>query len=233
MTYRTFGDLSLQIQKELDIEDEEFIQGTELIGYFNTGVTIVESELLKLGLREEYLEGEALISIVSGQRQYDLPADIVDTKVRKIVYKNGPTIYTMDPLRGEDKFEGEDMLNQYNTSSEYYRWEILKLTEVYTLRVVPTPELSVTNAMRMLYWRSLNRYTDDSVNCDMPTPCYEFLLAYVRYRVYKKETHVNTASEKDDMGSMLQLMRDTLSGQIADPTIDIIDQDLTLYEEMS
>ena len=233
MAYRTFGDLSTQLKSEIDLEDEEFVQPAELIGYFNTGITIIESEILKLGLREQYLKSETFISVVSGQEEYDLPADIVDTKIRKIVYRNGPTIYTVNPMRGEDSFEGEDMLNQYNTSSEYYRWDIYKLTDEYTLRLIPTPQLSVTNGLRVLYWKDLNRYVSDSTNCDVPTVCYEFLLSYVRYRIYMKETHVNTPGEKEDMNSMLNLLRETLSGQIADPTIDLVDQDLTIYEEMS
>lgn len=233
MAYKTFGDLSDQVQAELDIEDEEFVQATELIGYFNTGITIIESEILKLGLREQYLKDEAFISVVSGTGDYSLPSDIIDTKIRKIVYRNGPTIYTVNPVRGEDAFENQDLLNQYATSSEYYEFDIFKLTEDYTLRLVPTPQLSVTNALRVLYWKDLNRYTGDSVSCDVPEVCYEFLLSYVRYRVYMKETHANTPGEKEDMGLMLDLLRTTLSGQIADPTIDLIDMDLSSYEEMS
>lgn len=233
MAYKTFGTLSAQVQAELDIEDEEFIQPTELIRYFNTAVTIIESEILKLGLREQYLKDEAFISLVNGTADYALPSDIVDTKIRKIVYRNGPTIYTMNPMKGEDSFEDEDILNQYSTSQEYYRYDLYKLTEDFTLRIVPTPRISVTSALRVLYWKDLNRYTADADNCDVPEVCYEFLLSYVRYRVYMKETHANTPGEKEDMGAMLELLRSTLSGQIADPTIDLMDPDLSAYEEMS
>ena len=232
MAYKTFGELNTQVSKELDIEDEEFIQSSELLGYFNTGVNIIEAEIVKLGLREKYLQDEAFISLVQGQSDYSLPSDIIDTKIRKIIYRNGTIIYTMNPMKTEDSYEAEDVLSLY-PGSEWYMWAIYKLTNDYTLRIVPEAALSVTDALRVIYFKDLNRYTDDAIECDIPEICLEFLLSYVRYRVYMKETHANTEREKADMGNFLSLMRDTLSGQIADPRIDLLDQDLSHYEEMS
>lgn len=232
MAYKTFGALSSQVSKELDIEDEEFIQSTELVGYFDSGVRVVEAELIKLGLREKYLQDEAFISTVAGQADYSLPPNIIDTKIRKLVYRNGPTIYTMNPMKNEDMYQAEDILNLYE-SSEWYMWELYKLTEEYTLRIVPKASLSVANAIRVIFYKDLNRFVADSTNCDMPEICYEFLLSYVRYRVYKKENNALLSDEKEYLASTLTNMRETLSGQIADPTIDLIDQDLSIYTEMS
>lgn len=233
MAYQTFGDLSTQVQRELDIEDEEFIQPQELIEYFNSGIRIVESEIVKLGLREKYLQAEDFISVVANQQDYDLPADIIDTKIRKVVYRDGNNIYTLKPLRGEDSYEAEDVLNLY-TSSEYYSYMLYKASDdSHKLRLVPKAAKSVTNALRIVYFKDLNRYTDDTDECDIPEICYEYLLSYVRLRCYMKETHVNTAGEKMMNDSLLQLMRETLQGQVADPDMDLIDQDLSHYGESS
>ncbi len=234
MAYRTFGDLSLQVQQELDIEDEEFIQPTELIRYFNSAVTIVESEIIKIGLREKYLQGEALISTVNGQADYPLPADIIDNKIRKIIYRDGVTIYEIPPMRGEDQYEAEDVFNLY-PGTDYFNYMIYKTgsNSSHILRLVPKATKAVANAMRMIYWKDLNRYTADGTLCDVPEICYEFVMSYVRYRVYLKETHVNTASEKEDMAILKALMSETLQGQVSDPNIDLIDQDLSSYQEQS
>jgi hypothetical protein len=232
VAYLTFGDLSAQVQKELDIEAEEFIQPEELIGYFNSAIRIIEAEIVKLGLREKYLQSEAYISTVSGQQDYDLPSDIIDTKIRKLVYRDGTIVYTLLPLKGEESYEAEDVLNLYS-SSEYYHYVVYKVGTTYKLRLVPKAVKSVTNAIRIIYFKDLNRYTADSVECDVPEICYEYLLSYIRYRCYAKETHVNAAGEQGNLNSLLQLMRETLQGQVADPEVELIDQDLSHYGESS
>lgn len=232
MAYKTFGDLSTQVQRELDIEDEEFIQPQELIEYFNSAIRIVESEIVKLGLRDKYLQSEAYISTVVNQSDYDLPANIIDTRIRKLVYRDGTIIYTLKPLRGEESYEAEDVLNLY-TSSDYYYYMIYKVGNDYKLRIVPKAVKTVSNAIRIIYFKDLNRYDADATECDVPEICYEYILSYVRYRVYAKETHVNTADEKQGMETLIALMRETLQGQVSDPDMDYIDQDLSHYQESS
>lgn len=232
MSYKTFGDLSAQVQRELDIEDEEFIQPQELIEYFNSAIRMVESEIVKLSLREKYLQSEAYISTVSGQQDYDLPADIIDSKIRKLVYRDGTIIYTLLPLKGEESYEAEDVLNLYS-SSDYYHYMVYKVGTVYKLRLVPKPVKSVTDGIRIIYQKDLNRYDNDLTECDVPEICYEYILSYVRYRCYSKETHVNSADEKQNLLSLLELMRETLQGQVDDPEMNTIDQDLSHYGESS
>lgn len=232
MAYKTFGELKSQVSRELDIEDESFVQGDELKEYFNSAIRIVEAEIIKLGLREKYLQTEAFISTVAGQQDYDLPSDIIDTKIRKIVYRNNTTIYTLNPVKAETGYEFEDVSNLYQ-STEYYMYEVYKIGEDWQHRLVPKAQKSVPNALRVIYFKDLNRYEVDSTNCDVPEICYEFILSYVRYRVYAKETHVNAGPEKAYLDDALKRIQDTLQGQIADPTVDLIDQDLSIYGEIS
>lgn len=232
MAYRTFGDLSEQVQMEIDIQEEEFVQPQELINYFNSGITMIESEIVKLGCKEKYLQTEAFVSIVSGQQDYDLPSDIIEQKIRKIVYRDNTNIYTLMPAKIEAAYEAEDIARLYS-SSDYYYYQIYKLTENHIIRLSPPAYLTVTNALRIIYFKDLNRYVDDDTNCDVPVVCYEYLMSYVRFRVYMKETHVNTEMEAKMCDGYLQLMRETLQNQVADPDMDINDQDLSHYEEMS
>lgn len=227
---KTFGDLRSQLEMELDTEDEGFVQETELQNYFNTGITIIESEIVKLGLREKYLQKETFVSTVANQSDYAIPTDIVANKIRKMIYRNGNTIYPIKPLRTEDSYETEDVYNVY-APSEYYRYSIYKTGELNILRLTPKALLSVSNAIRLVYFAKLNRFTADSVNCDIPDICYEYLLSYVRYRVYGKETHPNTAMERGDQMALLTLLRETLQNQVADPDMDLLDGDYSHYEE--
>ena len=232
MAYKTFGELSTQVQRELDLEDEEFIQPQELIEYFNSCIRMVESEIVKMGLRDKYLQAEDYIDLILNQADYSLPADIVDSKIRKLVYRDNNIIYTLKPLRGEGSFEAEDVLNQY-PGGESYRWTTYKIGSEQKLRLVPKVSKAVTNGIRIIYFKDLNRYDDDATECDVPEICYEYIMTYVRYRIYAKETHVNAPDEKENLGNLLGLMRETLQGQVADPEIDLIDQDLSHYGESS
>lgn len=234
MAYKTFGELSSQVQRELDIEAEEFIQPAELIEYFNSAIRQVEAHLMKIGLREKYLEGDTLISTVLNQADYDLPADCVDGKVKKVIYRNGSVKYKVPLERGEDMYLEEEILNEYS-ANETYRYRIAKdaTTKEYKLRLVPKASATVANCLRVYFERDLNRYDDDDTDCDVPDICYEYILSYVRWRCYAKETHVNTPIEGQQLLDLKQLMSETLVGQVSDTDQDKIDQDLTVYEEMS
>lgn len=234
MAYKTFGELRSQVERELDIEDEEFIQDQEIIEYFNSAIRVVESEIIKLGLREKYLQGEDFISVVSGTKDYDLPDDIIDSKIRKIIYRDGTLIYPLKPLVSEDAYEAEDVLNLYS-NSDIYKYMLYKNStdDLTKIRLVPVPTKTVSNALRVIYFRDLNRYTTAADEVDTPEICYEYILSYVRFRCNLKEGHENTASEKTMLDELLKLMRDTLQGQVADPEVDLIDQDLSHYSESS
>lgn len=231
--YRTFGDLASQVKQELDIEVEEFIQPSELITYFNSAINVVEAELMKIGQKDEYLKGEAFVSLVQGTNNYDLPADIVYSKIRKIIYRESNTIiYEVKKMVEERKYETEDILRVYNTT-DYYRYDLYQNGENWQIRIVPNVVRDVTNALRIIYWKDLNRYTADATTCNVPSICYEYIMSYLRYRCYMKETHVNTPGEKENMSMLLQAMRETLQNQVEDPDMTKNDLDLSIYEEMS
>jgi hypothetical protein len=237
MAYRTFADLRSQILVETDTEGEDFIQPTELVGFLNSAVTVAESEIIKLGLREKYLQGEAYISTVTNQADYDLPSDMVDTQIRKIIYRNGSIKYEIKPLLDEDQYLKEDIYNDYSANESYW-YQLYKdqSSDALKLRLTPKASNTVANALRVIYWRSLNRMIDENdttTNCDVPWVVYEFILSYVRRKIYKKELNMSTEMEQGELDSMLALTRETLQQQIADPNVNMIDMDVTIYGEMS
>lgn len=231
MIYRTFGDLKLQLEQEMDTEGEEFVGEAELRNYFNSGIIMLESNLIKLGLREKYLQGEAFVSTITGQADYDLPPDIVINKIRKIVYRNMTNAYTLQPVRTEESYACEDNLT--GEASEYYKYALYKIGNIQKIRLIPTPRIAIPGALRVIYFKSLQRFTVDSDLCDLPDVGYEALLSYVRYRVYAKESHVNTPDEKQNLSTLVGMFIDTMQNQVADPDIEMLDQDFSHYSEMN
>ena len=84
---KTLLELTTAIKLELDLETEDFIQPNELVGYFNHAIREAEAHILKLGARDKYLTSKVFISLVQGQDTYDLPGNIYEDKVRKVIYR--------------------------------------------------------------------------------------------------------------------------------------------------
>lgn len=232
MAYRTFGDLKQQVLRETDTEVEEFIQDPEVRGYFNTAVTLVESSLLRIDPAANYRIREALIDVVQGQSLYTLPADIIDEKIRKLVYVDGVTIYEILPLISDKQYEFKQFANLY-ANTDVYRYRLVLDGNSYKIELVPTPIKSVTSGLRVTYAKDLNRFDVDTTECDLPQSCYEFLMSYVRYRIYMKENHVNTPGEKADMEAYKKSMDDHLAMQTLDLNSTEAVKDMTHYEEHS
>jgi hypothetical protein len=233
MAFKTFGDLNTELENELDLEGEEFIDKPELIRLWNRAVGVAEGHLITLGLKDKYLLGREQISIAQGQEEYDLPATLYGNKIIKIIYRVGATFYTLLPLDSKDMFENYEYLNNF-AQTDYYRYMITHTTPgSQKLLLVPKALATQVNALTIWFSRAANRYTVDGDICDLPSAAYEFLNAYVTEKVYKKESHVNFAEAKADRQEKEQLMMSVLSGQISDSEMTMIEADLSAYQESS
>lgn len=233
MAFRTFGSLNSELQTNLDLEGEEFIAPEEMIGLWNRAVGVAESHLITLGLKDKYLLSRAQLNTVQGQEEYDLPATLFGNKIIKVIYRLNATFYTIFPLSGDSMFEDYEYIKNY-TSTDFYRYFITHSTpSAQKFLLVPSARETATNAITIWFSRSANRYTVDADICDLPDIAYEFLQAFVREKVYEKESHVNFDGAKADRMEKEQLMMSVLSGQIADNELTRMEQDLSHYQESS
>jgi len=231
MAFRTFGDLNNQLKKELDLEGEEFISPSEMIGYWNHGVSIAESHIITLGLRDKYFLSRQALNTVLGQELIDLPIDIYANKIIRIIYLNGGTFYTVRPLDSKEMFENYQYLNAFS-ATDFYRYMITHTTPgIEKLVLVPAARETGTGVLKIWYFRDANRYAIDADICDLPEIAYEFLNAYVKERCYEKESHVNFPGAQSDRQYKEQLMQSVLSGQIQDSEMSLIEMDLSIYQE--
>jgi len=233
MAYKTFGDLRTQLEKELDLEGEEFVAPSEMIGLWNRAVSVAESHLITLGLKDKYFLGRASISTVLGQEEYAIPDSMYGNKIIKIIYQVGATLYTLLPLDSKDMFENYAFLNSYS-STDFYRYMITHTTPgSQKLLLVPKARETLTNPITIWFSRSANRYAVDADVCDFPAIVYEFLSAFVKEKVYEKESHINFEGARADRMEKEQLMQSVLAGQITDSQMSLIEQDLSAYQESS
>lgn len=233
MSFKTFGELNTQLEQELDIEDETFIQPAELIGYWNHAVTVAESHILTLGLRDKYFLARAQLSTVLGQEELVLPSNLYANKILDLEYLNGATFYKIKPLDSSVMFENYNLLNQFS-NTDYYRYMITHSTPGdEKLLLVPKARETLSNVITAWYYRSANRYTVADDICDLPAIAYLFLNRYVKEMVYGKESHINYEGAKMERMEKEALMQSVLSGQISDNEMSKMEQDLSAYQESS
>jgi len=230
MEYLTYLDIKNKIEKDLDTEDEDFIQPEELLGYVNAGIDEAEAEIN--GLYEDYFLTYAPISLVSGQELYTLPSGIYALKVRQIIYANGNDIYEVKRMRGKKRFIERRDAN-YTPSSNWYRYMMINSTGLVPPKILLVPPAQETTADALEVWhiRNANRMVSDTSICDIPE-FVEFIIQFAKCEVLKKEGHPNTDGQLVERERLRKLMIDTLANMVDDEETKI-EPDMSFYEEMS
>jgi len=241
MDYKQFSDIKTKIEMELDLETEDFIQPNEFIGFVNDAIAQAEQQIHKLGLEDEYFLTKTQVSLVAGQADYNLPADVYSNKLKRIIYQVGTTIYDVVRFRSKDRFLEKALRDQYGGTTQYYKYELRNdgpgsSTQKPVFELSPASQETTSNALTVWYYRAANKWALTDTNgdgyCDLPESAAQFVFAYTRYRCYDKEGHPNTPEAKDAMMTARQDMIDVLTNMVPDEESSI-DKDVSLYEDFS
>jgi len=226
--YWTWAQIKNKVKADLDLEGEVFIRPDELLGYANEAIDEAEAEIHTL--YEDYFMARKTLTIVPGQEEYALPFDIYAQKIRRIVYNDGSSVYTVFRLKDWKKFESYNIAKNFATS-DLYQWFFLnQVAGEPRILLVPQgrdsgPYLSVW------YLRQANRLEEDADICDIPE-FYNFIFQYIKVKVYEKEGHPNMGKAEMDLEKQRSLMNATLA-QIAPDAHNEIELDISFYEEMN
>lgn len=221
----TYGELKSNLQKELDLEAEDFITPIELLNYFNEAVDMVESTIHTI--YEDYFLTSAPVSLVSGTPGYVLPTDIYAQKIRGMFYSNGSTnIFEVKRIKNLAELS---YLNLTANALNTYRYLITN-DSTAGLKVIfyPTPNETNTN-MTMWYLRNAKKFAVNSDVCDIP----EFtavIIQYARWKCLDKEGHPSTMMAAATLQQLRQEMVDTLTARVPDEDNTII-ADFSHYNE--
>lgn len=237
MNYQTFGDIKIKVEMELDIEVEEFIQPDEFRKYVNAGIALAEADIHKLGLEDEYYLTKTFLPLVTGEEDISLPTNLYMNKIRAVIYKSGPTIYSIRRLRSKEKFEDVERINLYNQVTDYYTYLLRNDSAASGVKMELMPSSRETSSQNVKLWyiRQASKWTvlaNDTDLCDLPEIALEFLYQYVKYRCYEKEGHPNSEAAKADLKDLRAQMISTMEQMVADEDTEII-KDLSHYEDMS
>lgn len=237
MNYKTFDEIRIKVERELDLEAEEFIQPDEIREYINDAVAEVEAEIHTLGIEDEYFLTKAFLPLVDGTSDYLLPENIYASKIRKITYRFGATIYTIDRIRGPERFEIIERILQYNSVTDYYQYILVNNSATSNVELElypPSRETSSTN-VKIWYIREANRWLDNldlAGLCDLPEIALQFLYEYVKFRCYEKEGHPNTEMSAQNVIRLKDKMTSTLQVMVPDED-STIPKDMSSYQDLS
>lgn len=223
MIYKTYTELKTQLQQETDTQDEDFVQASELLSYFNEGIDWVESLIHQMG-GEDYFLTQANITLVSNTSDYDLPTDIYASKIRAIRYSNGSVMYT---LRRIKRFEELDLLP--NTQTSRYSYLITNASGSYPkVTFISTPQENGAY-IKVWYIRNAKTLTLDADTCDLPE-FYQVLINYVKWKIRDKENFITGSPIPESLVKFAENMISTLNPKVEDEQ-NMLEPDLYYYNE--
>ena len=227
-----YSTAKLKIEKDLDLEDEEFVQPSEMMEYFNDGLREAQQEVLTI--YEDYFLTKAYLPLVNGTSTYSLPSDIYANKIRGIIYQNSDLIYEIKRIRTPHKFLDRHIL-RFEDPTDYYTYILLNdSTSGFQIEISPVVKETSSTNVTIWYLRDIAMIDSDSDYVDKDIPeCLNFIYAYVKAQCLKKE---NGGIMPDDARASLEQQRkllvDTLTNMIPDDDNEII-KDMSFYEEIS
>lgn len=227
----TYAELEAKVLVDLDMQEEDFVSPAEMMSYANEAVDRAEQHVHTI--YEDYLLDYANFSVVASTDEYPLPPTIYAHKIRRILFRNGSTVYTVKRMRDWKKFEHFEQGHSTNTSTEYEYFLRNSVPGSPTILFSSVPQAGGT--CRVWFLRQANRFVVSTDLLDIPES-HNFVLAYMKYKCIYKETHgemtagLQTAHAEVEKES--QLLVDTLVAMVPDADNEI-EADYSHYEEMS
>jgi AAA+ ATPase superfamily predicted ATPase len=233
MAYKTKLQVVTKIERDLDLEEEEFIQPDEMTEIINDGITIIEAHMNTLGLRDQYFLTRTTLNLVNGTADYSLPTNLYEGKIKEVIYSNGATIYGVKPLTGSSSAEEIAHLNRFSTT-EYYRYRIRNdSSSAIYFQLIPAARETATGVIIIEHFRDLARVSADADLVEVPEIALQFLYQFIRVKVYEKEGSALLPMAKEDLQKIEELMIATLQGQLADDSNNYVEMDKSIFEEHS
>jgi len=229
MAYWTFAQIRDKVERDLDLEGENFITAEEMLGYANEAVDEVERQIHNLC--EDYFLTRGTITLVNGQEEYALPTDVYAMKIRSIVYRLGTSVWKVERIRDWHKFEQYEVHQTTQGDQIQYGYFIVNPTAgAPRILLAPTPN-EAGSVLKIWYIRNANTLVNDTDVCDIPE-AVNYIMQYMKVRCYEKEMSPNLPKAAADLEMEKQTTLATLSQQVVDNSNEI-EADYRLYDDMN
>lgn len=223
MAQFTKAQIKTKIEQALDLQEEIFIEPTELDEYINDGIR--EAEAVIHTIYEDYMLTKASIPLTAGQSDFSLPADIYANKIRALIYNDGTETYQLKRVR---QFKDIPLIQD----EELYLFLITNSGASGTkLTLFPKSRVTHSTALTCWYLRQAKQLVDDTDVCDIPE-FMSFVIQHAKVRCMEKEGHPLLDNARQDLERQRQLMTETLTAMVVDEDNKVL-MDTGIYEELS
>lgn len=228
MAFATYLQIKTKVEKDLDLEDEDFIQDDEMLGYCNEAIHEAESIILRLC--EDYFLDQIPLALVSGTKTYALPDDIYGDKIRKLVYSNGQDIFVVKRLRYTNQFEDLAWMDaQGSIANPAYQYLITNdVTDGRLIAFYPTPQVSGAYCT-LWYIRKARVVALDADVVDIPE-FRSFIEQFIKVRCYEKEMNPKLTFAIKALETERQVMIESLRNRFPDDETEV-PADMSFYQE--
>lgn len=220
MRYWTWGEIREKIEDEFDLQEEpDILSPGELCGYLNDAIDACEQHFIKL---PRYFLSAAPLTLVAGQRDYDLPDDIYATKIVKLLHECSE----VKKLKDISKVGILEKL-----TGDHYNYLLINISGKPKIRLFPTPQS--TAQLDLYYIRNANRIDEDGSDeqeVDIPEAML-WIMEYIRMEIYRKEKQETSISRSEArLTKFEQMMTDALAAHVDDEN-NFVEPDIELYED--
>jgi hypothetical protein len=225
--YWTYARIKTKVEQDLDLQDETFIEESEMIGYCNEAIDEAEAEIH--GLYEDYFLSRANLTLVLGQEEYSLPTGIYAHKIRRVLYNNGSETFTVKRVKDWKKFEVYS--NQtLSAASNLYGYFVIN-SAAASPKILLMPAARENGAVIQIWFiRNANNIVLDTDVCDIPE-FVNFVMQFMKVRCYEKEVgHPNLQMAIAALEQQRTQMRSTLAAMVPDADNEI-EMDMTPYDD--
>lgn len=217
----TWSEIKEKIQDDVDLQEEDFIDETELLAYANEAIDDVEAEIHTL--YEDYFLTSGALTLTADVKTVTLPTDIYAWKIRKIIFDDGSQKYPIKKLKRIESIPDVQ-------SGDLFRYLLRNdSTDGMQLYLYPTPTATDSSSVTIWYIRNARRLTADATICDIPE-FVNYVIQHMKVRCYEKEGHPNLAQALAERERLKILMIETLENR-EDDEDDEVEADFSHYQD--
>lgn len=219
-----FATIKAKINSDCDLEDQDWVDNTDLINFVNEAIADAEGEIHQLGISDAYFRTRGDLTIVAATSQVALPADIYGAKIGKIFYKDGTRWYQIRPFKNYLEYLDAD------TEADFKYMLENDATAGIRLLLAPLPSANAT--AKCTYTRRAKKVDGTGTPTDvLEIPEAEnYVYALVKRYIYEKEGRPDMETwikkEADAYDAMVRALKD-----IKVDEENLIPLDTSFYED--
>ena len=220
---KTWATMKAEIQRECNVEGEDFVSEQELLDWANDAKDEAEAEIVSL--YDRYLETSTTLTTTSGSGVVSLPTDIYANKITGLWFDDGSEIYEIKQVKRKEEIH-------FAGDNDKYKFYITNSTASGTkIQPVPAARESSSSNLTCYYIRESAAIDADSDYMDIPI-AEGFIKQYVKDKIQEKELGPMAPKGRSDLlEKQRSLMIEALNQMIPDDSSDELQPDLSAYTE--